>query len=785
MKFRVGTKAGDTLIEVMFAIGIFSLVAITIVSVMIAGSSNVQTSLETTMARNEIDAQAEALRFIHQGYITEVESDVENGPFTELWNEIRQIAGFVNSAGNVVGNVGKIDQHRSMTVFQPTTCSDIYKNTNDDQTIYQQSGFVIDARAIGTGSQVIYKAEPNGIFNEASIYPRLLYNTSTNSLLDNTNSTSTLQRVEGIYIFGLLDPGGTSVVNREGNPDDTSVNNVDRTESAFYDFYIRTCWYGSGKQTPSTISTLIRLYDPDVKIEDYAVMDYVLSFDKNGNDVTGTYPEPISASGQMVKRSKTGSAEFELPATYGNLRKGTKQPLGWSESGQCNDTNLAAVAGGKVTLYNSAPMKTLKAVWECGYSVVYDMNLGSHSVNGLTWPNTGSSTGYVRDSVNKKLLFNTSAYGTSYQIHTPAAPSYADGGTAYDFKGWCESKIPFGATTNPGGVSCISANGTGAWLTTSSPTKTYYAWWAEKPAAVSYNLALKYDFNGGSKINTSIDSPKNCTSTGTSSTMNCMVENGSNLKKDNATFLGWSTNSSAKTVNVLPGNQYTVSTDAAHPNKTVTLYAVWQKSFNSGTPASDCTQVKLFLRWVSGDLDGVLIAVKPGAIRLIIDPNGIVVSNHPDTPGAPYFVQSSGDDPIIDTSNGMKYGLICHNGSCNNTTGQGAHWENAGVVGETMTVPICKGWEYNYHVVNNDHNSSVSRGKVGLMFNYVYNGEDQWVTVTPGGVYSPSYYYTNHWMPFNTTAEGIRRMEQFDTRCYTPDCDRYRFYEWYKGGYGY
>ena len=71
------SKRGDTLIEVMLAVGIFSMVAVAVVAVMSGGTSSAQTALETTLAREEINTQAEALRFIQSSYIAE--KDNENG----------------------------------------------------------------------------------------------------------------------------------------------------------------------------------------------------------------------------------------------------------------------------------------------------------------------------------------------------------------------------------------------------------------------------------------------------------------------------------------------------------------------------------------------------------------------------------------------------------------------------------------------------------------------------------------------------------------------------------
>ena len=80
---RVG-KRGDTLIEVMLAVGIFSMVAVAVVAVMSGGTSSAQTALETTLAREEIDAQAEALRFIQASYIADKNSGDEFRAFRRM-----------------------------------------------------------------------------------------------------------------------------------------------------------------------------------------------------------------------------------------------------------------------------------------------------------------------------------------------------------------------------------------------------------------------------------------------------------------------------------------------------------------------------------------------------------------------------------------------------------------------------------------------------------------------------------------------------------------------------
>ena len=234
-------KRGDTLIEVMLAVGIFSMVAIAVVSVMSGGTSSAQTALETTLAREEIDTQAEALRFIQSSYIAE--KDSKDGKFTQLWKLITAKDPANTHNVNIVpkGDISRIAQ------YSPQDCSTLYDNSNGEARKY---GFVINARALGSDpSEAIMLAKDSvDKFRQASTYPRLIYADDKANLTD-SSFDSDLQAAEGVYIIAVKDPETTTIGGETG-------------QSAYYDFYIRTCWYGSGDQIPSTISTVIRLYDP-------------------------------------------------------------------------------------------------------------------------------------------------------------------------------------------------------------------------------------------------------------------------------------------------------------------------------------------------------------------------------------------------------------------------------------------------------------------------------------------------------------------------------------------
>lgn len=265
---RKAGKRGDTLIEVMLAVGIFSMVAVAIVSVMSGGTSSSQTALETTLTREEIDNQAEALRFIQRAYLADTKTG-KNSPYGGLWKHITSLA--VNASGTYT-NDSRVEQYSK---FRPTDCNSLY-DTNGEAT---SKGFIIDPNGFA-GYEESYRNSPDfskivyrnsgltgSALQPASTYPHIVYSKNgfatsagdTELISDEDTATGTnskFYRAEGIYIIAIKDPKGTSLAN---------TNTASATDSsAYYDFYIRTCWYGAGDQAPSTISTVVRLYNPDL-----------------------------------------------------------------------------------------------------------------------------------------------------------------------------------------------------------------------------------------------------------------------------------------------------------------------------------------------------------------------------------------------------------------------------------------------------------------------------------------------------------------------------------------
>lgn len=268
MRFR--TKRGDTLIEVMFAITIFSAVAIISIAMMNLGVATSERSLELSTARDELNAQAEALRFIHSSYTSELTLPVCSNSsnmrgekcqqFKSLWELI---------TGRAVGPYDPNDTHNTDNYSIPSplnSCDTVYKDNN--KLLSENRAFVINTRQIsrvndtlgnvtGQNNSIYISAADSAtrdLFQPASLNARIIYirgqagetydEDSENSSVAGPLSTDPLLyravgQIEGIWVVAVRD-----------------------ADNRYYDFYIQACWYGSGNKAPTSLDTIIRLYNP-------------------------------------------------------------------------------------------------------------------------------------------------------------------------------------------------------------------------------------------------------------------------------------------------------------------------------------------------------------------------------------------------------------------------------------------------------------------------------------------------------------------------------------------
>lgn len=247
IKTLSSVKRGDTIIEVMFAIAIFCLVAVISISLMNNGIASAENSLEAVTVRNELNAQAEAIRFIHSSYLSEMNlgecaAGVPHDQcqhFADLWGKIR------NSA---------ISPDDFSTFEYPTqSCADIYDYYDDNpatQTILPKyQAFILNTRNLHDDDAFISAKEHRSLFTESPLSARIIYKANDGSVSDEEYSESKnydkIARAEGIWIIAVK-----------------GKEPVGGGEPQYYDFYIQSCWNGPKSNHSTDLDTVIRLYNP-------------------------------------------------------------------------------------------------------------------------------------------------------------------------------------------------------------------------------------------------------------------------------------------------------------------------------------------------------------------------------------------------------------------------------------------------------------------------------------------------------------------------------------------
>jgi len=197
---------GDTLIEVLFAIMVFSLVAVSSMSIMNQGTATAQTALEITLVRQGIDAQAETLRFLHASYIASDKTSVPAVPPipADQWSGISAQASLFTS----------------VSAFG--TCSP------------PSNSFILNTKTAEFVNPIISGAPASAVTFSQVVY-------------DDPSNPDVFKSAQGIWIEAIkvTFPPGT---------------NQDKV--GYIDFHIRACWDSPGRSVPVTLGTIVRLYVP-------------------------------------------------------------------------------------------------------------------------------------------------------------------------------------------------------------------------------------------------------------------------------------------------------------------------------------------------------------------------------------------------------------------------------------------------------------------------------------------------------------------------------------------
>jgi type II secretory pathway pseudopilin PulG len=207
---RVTREKGDTIVEVLFAISIFSMIVVMALSLMNQGTATARRTFEIAQVREQIDSQAEALRFLHESYITDYRpgityntGDSATTPAEEYYKIIQKVSSAGLTAASPAGDL--------------TTCP----------SPAPSGSFAINSRMARVMTTT------SSLTTAGSSYAQVTYPAGA-------NSPATFR---GVWIEGIRSGGGAGTV-------------------GFIDFHIRACWRAVGVSVPLNLATIVRLYEP-------------------------------------------------------------------------------------------------------------------------------------------------------------------------------------------------------------------------------------------------------------------------------------------------------------------------------------------------------------------------------------------------------------------------------------------------------------------------------------------------------------------------------------------
>lgn len=206
-------QQGDTIIEVLFAITIFSLIAVGGISLMNQGTALAQQSLEIGLVRQQMDSQADALRYLNRAYVT---SYGKGNPATDKWVAIWT----------------KIASDKKVQAAQDF--SSIANNVKCNQP--PKTAFALNLEKLDSEPLL-------SVFNISEYDPQK----------NKDKPTPTYSQIR--YDYSVAESEGLWV---------EAVRSYSQAsdQPGYYDFHIRACWQSPGQERPITLGTIVRLYDP-------------------------------------------------------------------------------------------------------------------------------------------------------------------------------------------------------------------------------------------------------------------------------------------------------------------------------------------------------------------------------------------------------------------------------------------------------------------------------------------------------------------------------------------
>jgi len=209
---KTHAQKGDTLIEVLFAMTVFSFIVVTALSLMGQGVAAAQRSLEITLVRQQMDGQAETLRFLHEAYVAGYQSgqtfnltDAVSTPAEEYYKLIQ----FARTGNRTFASK-----------FGGSASCAIPADPSKD--------FILNP----VTAQMVTSSSKPDVFKNAPTFAQLTY-----------TAGNQLDFSQGMWVEAVRSP-------------------VSGTTAGYIDFHIRACWDVTGLDIPMNLGTIVRLYEP-------------------------------------------------------------------------------------------------------------------------------------------------------------------------------------------------------------------------------------------------------------------------------------------------------------------------------------------------------------------------------------------------------------------------------------------------------------------------------------------------------------------------------------------
>jgi len=213
---KTGFMKGDTIVEVMFAVAVFSLVAVGTISIMNLGTSNSLQALQTTAARQAIDAEVAALQLMHDSFVAQ-------------YNAASAASDYIGAGATWANQIGlnPVASPGPLVLASATTPTKVIGQATCPAA--PSKAFVLDPQ---TTTSYTGATRLKQVSSSTAPYPQLVY-----------TNTGAFNYALGIWVQAQAHAGIGSA-------------------PGYVDFYVNACWPSPSNKNAMTLGTIVRLYVP-------------------------------------------------------------------------------------------------------------------------------------------------------------------------------------------------------------------------------------------------------------------------------------------------------------------------------------------------------------------------------------------------------------------------------------------------------------------------------------------------------------------------------------------